>query len=327
MCRSFLGYWINPETGKEEYDGRQNAGVISVNLVRIALETRGAEDHEKAFYDRLDEVLDVCKEGLLYRVHRLEHVKAKVAPILYGCGRTGATGFNLSPEEEIGKVFGKRSSISLGYVGLHECVLALYGKEAFGNPEIIEKAKKIMKHLYDTTKKWSEETNYSFSVYGTPAESLAGRFESIDKQDFGEIPGINDKDWYTNSFHLCPTTKANAFEKIDFESEFVKYSSGGFTTMIDCNDFGKNPKALEPLWNYMYDKIGYMSINIKNDRCFECGYEGEFNPTEDGYVCPNCGNHDVNKMSVVRRISGYLTDGRKINKHKLQEIQSRVVHY
>ena len=326
-CRSFLGYWINPETGKEEYDGRNNNGVISLNLVRIALETRNEKNHEEAFYKLLDEKLDVIKEGLLFRIRRLEHVKAKVAPILYGCGRTGATGFNLDPEEEIGKLFGKRTSISLGYVGLHECVLLLYGKEAFGNPEIIEKAKAIMKHLYDTTKKWSETTNYSFSVYGTPAESLAGRFESIDKKEFGVIEGINDKDWYTNSFHLCPTTEANAFEKIDFEANFVPYSTGGFTTMIDCNDLGKNPDALEPLWDYMYDKIGYMSINIKNDRCFECGYEGEFNPTDEGYCCPNCGNHDINKMSVIRRISGYLTDGRPINKYKLKEIQSRVVHY
>jgi ribonucleoside-triphosphate reductase len=313
-------------------------GVISINLVKIALEARNESDvistREKYFFEKLNEVLDVAHEGLLYRANSLIHVKAKVSPILYGdanVGAYGATGFSLYPDEEVGKVFiNKRASVSLGYVGLHETVLALYNEKMFNNPAIIEKGKNIMKVLYAATKAWSDESTWYFSVYGTPAENLMNKFIGPDKKLFGEVEGITDKDWYTNSIHLDVEQNATAFEKIDFEGEFTQYTPGGVTSMMECNSLKNNPKALEPLWNYSYEsKIPYMSINVKEDRCYKCGFVGEHIPTKKGYTCPNCGNDDPSKQQVIRRISGYLTDAssRPINHSKKSEIDSRVVHY
>ena len=315
--------------------------VISLNLVKIALEARESSDdiveREKYFFNKLDEVLEVAHEGLLYRAERLLNVKAEVAPILYGdstVGAYGATGFSLHPKETVGKVFtNHRASISLGFVGLHETILALYGQKMFKNPAMIEKGRAIMKVLYDATKKWTAESTWSFSVYGTPAENLMNKFIGPDKRRFGIVEGITDKDWYTNSTHLDVEQEANGFEKLDFESNFVEYTPGGVTCMIDCNSLKNNPKALEALWNYGYEntKIQYQSINVKEDRCFNagCNYVGEHIPTEKGYRCPKCGNTDPTRQSVIRRISGYLTDAssRAINHSKKSEIDNRVVHY
>lgn len=288
---------------------------------------------EERFYSKLHEVLEVCKEGLLFRIHRLENVPAKVAPILYGDstkGCYGATGFSLNPEEPVGKIFGKRTSISLGYVGLNETIRVLYGKEVFNNSTMIAKAEEIMKFLYDHTVEWSNDTNYSFSVYGTPSESLAHRFEEKDKMEFGIIPKVTSRTWYSNSFHTDVEQKCDAFEKLDHESNFINYSSGGFTTMIDAHSLKNNNEALETLWNYSYEnsKIGYMSVNVREDRCYKCGNTGEFVPTVNGYECPFCGNKDLNEMEVIRRISGYLSalSSRLCNKGKKDEIDSRVIH-
>lgn len=336
-CRSFLHIWKDPETGKEVYDGRMNMGVISINLVKIALEAKNhsitIKGREQYFFEKLNEVLDVAHEGLKYRAESLKHVKAKVSPILYGDSTVnayGATGFSFHPDEEVSKAFiNKRASVSLGYVGLHETILAIYGKKMFGDSDMIEKGKAIMKILYGATKSWSEKETWAYSVYGTPAESLAGRFIGHDKSLFGEIEGITDKEWYTNSCHLDVTQPATGFEKIDFESNFSKYTPGGVTVMIDCNSLKNNYMALEPLWNYSYDKIPYQSINVKEDTCFACGYVGEHEPTDTGYKCPHCGNTDPTKQQVLRRISGYITDAssRPINKGKKTEIDNRVVHY
>lgn len=337
-CRSFLHIWKDPETGKEVYDGRNNMGVISINLVKIALEARNESDvistREKYFFTKLNEVLDVAHEGLLYRAESLLHVKAKISPILYGdatVGAYGATGFSLYPDEEVGKIFiNKRASVSLGYIGLHETIMAIYDEKMFKNDELIEKGKNIMKVLYSATKSWSANSTWAFSVYSTPAENLINKFINPDRNTFGEIEGITDKDWYTNSCHLDVEQKANAFEKIDFEGNFSKFTPGGVTCMIDCNSLKNNPDALEPLWNYCYDSnISYMSINVKEDRCYECGFIGEHIPTEKGYKCPNCGNTDPIKQQVIRRISGYLTDAssRPINHSKKSEIDNRVTHY
>jgi len=337
-CRSFLHIWKDPETGKEVYDGRNNMGVISVNLVKIALEAKNhsitVKGREQYFFEKLNEVLDVAHEGLKYRAESLVHVKATVAPTLYGDSTVnayGATGFSFHPDEEVGKAFiNKRASVSLGFIGLHETILAIYGKKMFKNPEMIEKGKNIMKVLYGATKSWSEKETWAYSVYGTPSESLAGRFLEHDRSLFGEIEGITDKNWYTNSSHLDVTQEATGFEKIDFEGNFSKYSSGGITCMIDCNSLKDNYMALEPLWDYCYESnVPYMSINVKEDTCFKCGYVGEHQPTNNGYKCPNCGNTDPKYQQVIRRISGYLTDAssRPINKGKKTEIDNRVVHY
>jgi len=338
-CRSFLHRWVNPETGKEEYDGRLNTGVISINLVKIALEarelTKNIEEREKYFFNKLNEILDISKEGLISRVDRLRTVKAKVAPILYGdstLGVYGATGFSLHPDETIEKVFENgRASVSLGYVGLHETILALYNEKPFKNDKLIEKAENIMETLYNATQEWKKETGLAFSVYSTPAESLAGKFYKPDRNRFGIIEGITWKDWYTNSFHLDVEQEATAFEKLDFESHFVKYTPGGFTHHVDCHSLKNNPIALEALWDYAYEKTecGYMLINVKEDRCFDCGYIGEFTPTCHGYECPNCGNSNPNRQSVIRRISGYITDAssRPINTSKKEEIDHRYTHF
>jgi len=340
-CRSFLHRWTNPDTGKEEYDGRNNMGVISVNLVRIALEAREYSDEinlrEEYFFSHLADVLDIAHEGLTYRAERLLNVKAKVSPILYGdstVGAYGATGFSLHPDEKVGRIFtNHRASVSLGFVGLHETILALYNDVMFNNPELIEKGKAIMSYLDSTAKKWKSESTWAFSVYGTPAENLMNKFIGPDKRRFGEIEGITDKDWYTNSTHLDVQQEANGMEKLAFESNFVKYTPGGVTCMIDCNSLKNNPKALEALWNYGYEKteIPYQSINVKEDRCFvpDCMYVGEHIPTDKGYRCPCCGNTDPTKQNVIRRISGYLTDAssRAINHSKKSEIDNRVVHY
>lgn len=337
-CRSFLHIWHNPKTGEEEYAGRFNLGVISINLVRIALEAKeysdNIKDRETYFYDKLNEILDIAKEGLLARVERLYNVPAKVAPILWGdktLGCYGATGLSLDPEEPIGPYFTNRSSISLGYVGLHETVIALYGEKMFKNPEMISKGQAIMETLYNATKEWSAETGRAFSVYGTPAESLAGKFIEPDRKRFGIIEGITDKDWYTNSMHLDVEQEANGFEKLDFESNFVRYTPGGCTHHVDVNSLKNNPQALEALWNYAYEYTDcpYMLINTKEDRCFKCGYVGEMKPTKNGYECPNCHNTDPVFQSVIRRISGYITDSssRPINHSKKNEIDNRYTHY
>lgn len=337
-CRSFLHRWTNPETGKEEYDGRNNCGVISINLVKIALEARNdsttIKGREKYFFEKLNEVLDVAHQGLKFRAESLLKIKAKVSPILYGdstVGAYGATGASLHPEEEVGKLFiNKRASVSLGYVGLHETVLALYGQKMFGNPEMIEKGVNIMKVLQGATKAWSANETWAYSVYSTPAENLMNKFIGPDTEMFGEVEGITDKDWYTNSCHLDIQQPATAFEKIDFEGNFSQYTPGGVTCMIDCNSLKNNPYALESLWDYVYDsKISYASINVKEDRCYECGFVGEHIPTDDGYKCPCCGNTDPTKQQVIRRISGYLTDAssRPINHSKKSEIDNRVVHF
>jgi len=337
-CRSFLHRWTNPETGKEEYDGRNNCGVISINLVKIALEARSEcttiQGREEYFFKKLNEVLDIAHEGLTYRAEKLLHVKAKVSPILYGDstkGAYGATGASLHPDEEVGKLFiNKRASVSLGYVGLHETVLALYDQKMFKNPDMIQKGVNIMKILDSATKAWSKDSTWAFSVYSTPAENLMNKFIGPDKKKFGEVEGITDKDWYTNSCHLDVTQTATAFEKIDFEGNFSKYTPGGVTCMIDCNSLKNNPDALEPLWDYCYEsKISYMSINVKEDRCFACDYVGEHTPTDRGYECPHCHNIDPTQQQVIRRISGYLTDAssRPINHSKKSEIDNRVVHY
>lgn len=220
-----------------------------------------------------------------------------------------------------------RASISLGYIGLHETVLALTGKKMFGNPEIKQIGIDILQHLRDKVDLWKKETGYGFSLYGTPSENLCYKFERLDREKFGIIKGITDKEWYTNSFHLDVQQPCTAFEKIDFEAPFQKISNGGFITYVECNSLVNNTKALETLWDYAADRLGYFAINVPADKCFKCGYEGEFTPTDEGFQCPNCGNSDIKTISCVRRISGYLTDGRIINKGKFNEIINRVVHY
>lgn len=322
-CRSFLSKYTD-ENGDDLIDGRFNMGVITINLPKIAIE---AKRNNVDFYKLLEEKLEVCEAGLLYRIERLKGVKAKVAPILY---LNGATGAYLNKEDTIDKLLENgRSSISLGYIGLHETIKHLYGKNLFGNDDMIKEATKILEVLNKNVSEWKEKYKYGFSVYGTPSESLCYKFKQILKDQYGVIDGITDKNWITNSFHLDVTQECNAFEKIDFESNFQKLSSGGFITYIETNSMVNNPKALEALWDYAYNKIGYFAINTPSDMCFKCNYKGEFIATESGFKCPNCNNSDQESCSCIRRVSGYLTEPshRPLNKGKHSEIANRYKHY
>lgn len=322
-CRSFLSKYVNEE-GKEITNGRFNLGVVTLNLVKVAIESK---IQNIDFFKLLDEKLEVCKKGLLYRVNRLRGVHARVAPILY---ENGCCGEYLDKDETIDRLFeNKRASISLGYIGLHETVLHLYGEKMFGSQEMTDNGINILKYLREKLDNWANETGLGFSLYGTPSESLCYRFEKILRDQYGEIKGITDKNWLTNSFHLDVAQETDAFSKIDFESNFQDLSSGGFITYVETNSMVNNPKALEVLWDYAYDKVGYFAINTPSDSCFICGYKGEFIPTEEGYSCPNCNNSDRNSCSCIRRVSGYLTEPshRPLNLGKYDEINNRVKHY
>lgn len=320
-CRSFLG--VYEENGKELHDGRFNMGVVTANLPRIAIRAKGSEEQ---FYRLLDELLEECKEGLLYRIERLKGVKAKVAPILY---MEGAAGSRLQAEDTIDHLLENgRASISLGYIGIHETMMALYGKSLFEDEELRRKGLQIVQYLSAKTAQWKEETGYGFSLYSTPAESLCYRFCKLDEEKFGVIPGVTDKGYYTNSFHLDVNKKVTPFEKIEFEQPYPKYANGGFITYCEFDSLVNNPEALEAVWDYAYERVPYFGTNTPTDKCLECGYEGEFAATNNGFQCPNCGNRNPKTSSVIRRCCGYLSEPsqRPFNVGKQKEVLSRVKH-
>ncbi|WP_405169444.1 anaerobic ribonucleoside-triphosphate reductase [Paenibacillus sp. FSL H3-0286] len=320
-CRSFVGQYIEDE--KEIHDGRFNMGVTTINLPRLAIKAEGSESK---FYKLLDEMLEVCKEALMYRIERLKGVKAKVAPILY---MEGATGARLQADDTIDHLLkNDRSTISLGYIGIHETVLSLFDKHIFDDLKLRQKGLNIVKYLSNKATKWKNETGYGFSLYSTPAESLCYRFCKLDEEVFGVIKGITDKGYYTNSFHLDVNKKATPFEKIEFEKEYPHYASGGFITYCEFDALVKNPEALEAVWDFAYERVPYFGTNTPVDKCLECRYEGEFEATVSGFECPNCGNKNPKTSSVIRRCCGYLSEPsqRPFNKGKQNEVVSRVKH-
>jgi len=320
-CRSFLG--VYEENGQAIHDGRFNMGVVTANLPRIAIRAQGSEE---VFYSLLDELLDTCKEGLMYRVQRLKGVKAKVAPILY---MEGAAGSRLQPEDTIDHLLENgRASISLGYIGIHETILSLYGKQLFDDLALRQKGLDIVKYMSAKTEQWKNETGYGFSLYSTPAESLCYRFCKLDEEQFGVIEGITDKGYYTNSFHLDVNKKVTPFEKIGFEKEYPLHANGGFITYCEFDSLVKNPEALEAVWDFAYENIPYFGTNTPTDKCLECGFEGEFEASNTGFECPNCGNRNPKTSSVIRRCCGYLSEPsqRPFNAGKQKEVLSRVKH-
>ena len=321
-CRSFLGAY--EENGKLLHDGRNNLGVVSLNLPRIAIET----ENEEAFYKKLDERLAIAKEALMTRIERLDNVQAKVAPILY---TEGACGVRLKPDDKISEVFKNgRASISLGYIGIHETVNALYDQgDIYDSAELQKKGLAITAYLQKAVNRWKDETGYAFSLYSTPSESLCDRFCRLDNKEFGSIKGVTDKGYYTNSFHLDVERKVNPYDKVDFEMDYPKYASGGFISYGEYPNMTHNLKALESVWDYTYDKVPYYGTNTPNDSCYSCSYEGEFNATNRGFECPQCKNRDSNKMSVTRRVCGYLgqPNSRPFIKGKQEEVQRRVKHF
>ncbi|MGC0804661.1 anaerobic ribonucleoside-triphosphate reductase [Pantoea agglomerans] len=322
-CRSFLG--VYEENGEQIHEGRNNIGVISLNLPRIALEAGG---DEARFWTLLDARLQLAKRALMTRVARLEKTKARVAPILY---MEGACGVRLNADDEVGPIFRNgRASLSLGYIGLHETLNALSGghQHPYDDAALRAKGVEIIAYMRDATERWKAETGYGFSIYSTPSENLCDRFCRLDAAQFGLVPGVTDKGYYTNSFHLDVEKKVNPYDKIDFEAPYPPLANGGFICYGEYPNVQHNLKALEDVWDYSYDRVPYYGTNTPIDECYECGFNGEFTCTSRGFTCPNCGNHDPARVSVTRRVCGYLgsPDARPFNAGKQQEVQRRVKH-
>lgn len=317
-CRSFLSPWKD-ENGEYKFEGRFNQGVVSINLPQVAIV---ADGNEEEFWKILDERLELCKEALMCRHYALLGTSSDVSPIHW---RYGAIS-RLKQGEKIDKLlFGGYSTISLGYIGIYEMTKVMKGV-SHTTEEGREFALKVMKHLRAATDKWKKETGIGFALYGTPAESLCYKFARIDKEKFGTIKDVTDKGYYTNSYHVDVREKIDAFEKLEFESEFQKISSGGSISYIEIPNMQHNIPALEEAVKFIYDNIQYAEFNTKSDFCHVCGFDGEIKINDDNeWECPNCGNKDHAKMTVVRRTCGYLGEN-FWNAGKTKEIKQRVLH-
>lgn len=321
-CRSFLQGWTD-ENGEDVVDGRMNLGVVTLNLPRIALESGG--DLER-FWQLLDERLETIHDALVFRIERCKEAKPGNAPILY---QYGAFGRRLAPGEDVDQLFrDRRATVSMGYIGLYEVATVFYGNRWESNPEAKELTLDVLRTMKQRAGAWADETGYHFSVYSTPSESLTDRFARMDKERFGSVPDITDKDYYTNSFHYDVRKNPTPFEKLDFEADYAPLASGGFIHYVEYPVLRQNPKALEAVWDYAYDRIGYLGTNTPIDRCYECGYAGDFDPTARGFACPACGNANPSTCDVVKRTCGYLGNPqqRPMVHGRHQEIASRVKH-
>ena len=315
-CRSFLSEWVDIDNSYK-YEGRFNMGVVSINLPQIAI--IADKDFDK-FWSLLDLRLELCYEALMCRYNLLKGTKSDVSPIHWQHGALA----RLKKGETIDKLLENGyATISLGYVGLYETVKLMTGKSHTEEPEF---AKQVLQKLRDKCDEWKAKTGLGFGLYGTPAESLAGRFAEIDRSKFGDIEGITDKGFYTNSYHVFVGEPISAFDKLKFESQFQEISTGGCISYIEIPNMFHNMAALNHLTTFIYDNIMYGEFNTKSDFCQVCNFEGEMTMNEEyKWVCPNCGNDDFNKMNVVRRTCGYLGEndfsiGRK------KDILNRVVH-
>ena len=317
-CRSHLSNWKD-ENGNYKWYGRFNQGVVSLNLVQVALT---ANKDMKKFWEVLDERLDLCREALMVRHNLLLGTSSDISPIHWQHGGIA----RLEKGEKIDSLLKDGySTLSLGYVGIYEMTQAMLGV-SHTTKEGEEFALKVMNHLKDACDSWKKETGLGFGLYGTPGERLTSRFCRIDKQKFGEIENVTDRMYYTNSYHVHVTEEIDAFEKLKFESQFHDISLGGCISYVEVPDMSKNLPAVEQIINYIYHNIQYAEINTKPDVCFKCGYTGEIKLDDDmQWYCPNCGNKDKDEMQVMRRTCGYIGSN-MWGKGRTQEISQRVLH-
>lgn len=351
-CRSFLQGWINPETGEDEEEGRFNLGVVTVNIPRIAIESKG---NVKRFWKLFDERMNVAHHALQYRIKRCREALPENAPVLWENGAFG----RLKPGDDVDSLMrNSRATLSLGYIGLYEATAMFYGRDWINNWGWDEDAYdfeiSILKKMTDLCKEWEKDEGYHYSVYATPSESLTDRFSRADRAKFGRIPGITDHDFYTNSFHRPVWLSGNpegtpsesvqevmnrphfhnannggAFSKLDFEEPFLKYTAGGHIVYTEEPMLVNNLRALEAVWDYAHEiGVDYLGTNTPIDSCMVCGYKGDFDPTETGYKCPQCGNDDPDKCDVVKRVCGYLgqPQQRKMVHGRHEELAHRAKH-
>ena len=321
-CRSFLTPYVDPETGKPKYYGRFNQGVVTINLVDVALSSEG--NFEK-FWKIFDERLDLCHRALQARHKRLLGTPSDAAPILWQYGALA----RLKKGEKIDKLlFGGYSTISLGYAGLYECVKYMTGKshtDAGAKPFALS----VMQHMNDKCNQWKKAENMDYSLYGTPLESTTYKFAKCLQKRFGIVPGITDKNYITNSYHVHVSEQIDAFTKLKFESDFQRLSPGGAISYVEVPNMQDNLEAVMSVLQFIYDNIMYAELNTKSDYCQVCGYDGEIKIVEDDgklvWECPKCGNRDQNKLNVARRTCGYI--GTQFwNQGRTQEIKDRVLH-
>ena len=312
----------NYEPGKHKYYGRFNQGVVTINLVDVALSS--GRDMDK-FWQIFDERLELCYRGLMCRHNRLKGTLSDAAPILWQYGALA----RLEKGEPIDRLlYGGYSTISLGYAGLYECVKYMTGR-SHTDPEAKPFALAVMQHMNDACKGWKEKHNIDFSLYGTPLESTTYKFAKCLQNRFGMIPGITDKSYITNSYHVHVSEEIDAFTKLAFEAEFQQLSPGGAISYVEVPNMQQNIDAVLELMQFIYDNIMYAELNTKSDYCQCCGYDGEIEIREDDgklvWVCPNCGNTDQAKMNVARRTCGYIGT-QYWNQGRTQEIKDRVLH-
>ena len=321
-CRSFLTPYVDPETGKPKYYGRFNQGVVTINLVDVALSSKG--NFEK-FWKIFDERLALCHRALQARHKRLLGTPSDAAPILWQYGALA----RLKKGEKIDKLlFGGYSTISLGYAGLYECVKYMTGKshtDAGAKPFALS----VMQHMNDKCNAWKKAENIDYSLYGTPLESTTYKFAKCLQKRFGIVPGITDKNYITNSYHVHVSEQIDAFTKLKFETDFQRLSPGGAISYVEVPNMQDNLEAVMSVLQFIYDNIMYAELNTKSDYCQCCGYDGEIKIVEDDgklvWECPKCGNRDQNKLNVARRTCGYI--GTQFwNQGRTQEIKDRVLH-
>ncbi len=321
-CRSFLTPYVDPETGKPKYYGRFNQGVVTINLVDVALSSGGNFDK---FWKIFDERLDLCHRALQARHKRLLGTPSDAAPILWQYGALA----RLKKGEKIDKLlFGGYSTISLGYAGLYECVKYMTGRshtDAGAKPFALS----VMQHMNDKCNAWKKAENIDYSLYGTPLESTTYKFAKCLQKRFGIVPGITDKNYITNSYHVHVSEQIDAFTKLKFESDFQRLSPGGAISYVEVPNMQDNLEAVISVLQFIYDNIMYAELNTKSDYCQCCGYDGEIRIVEDDgklvWECPKCGNRDQNKLNVARRTCGYI--GTQFwNQGRTQEIKDRVLH-